>query len=383
MPACPSQLEARALHRLLACPALQPLVHGGKGVGSQGDGSAQLIARDEACQREIVRIVEQELGLSALTLTLRSSRRVRKAVIPAAGFGTRLFPATKAVKKELFPVVGSDGRARPVILAIVEEALAAGIEQVAVIVQERDREMFQEIFGTPPPIENFHKLSRADQQYCDYLLDVGRRITFLTQNQAEGFGHAVHCAREWVGNEPFLLMLGDHLYASDTTAGCARQVIDLFEQTNRSAVGLTAAPASEVRRFGCATGAWRPDGTTLDISEFVEKPDPDYAREKLAVSGLPADHFLTVFGLYVLKPEIFGLLGEAIRRNLRERGEFQLTSCLDQLRRNDGFVGRRVLGRRFDIGNPDAYLESLAVYRQTPPVAPPRRRSRKRQAQRP
>ena len=368
-PACPSQLTAPLLHKLLTWPSLQPLIYGGKGVGSQGDGSAQLVARDAASQQAAMQRIEKELGMSCLSLVLNTAGRVRKAIIPAAGFGTRHFPATKAVKKELFPVVGSDGRTRPAILAIVEEALAAGIEQVAVLVQPRDRELFEEVFCCPPPIENYNKLSKADQQYCDYLLDVGRKITFLAQETQEGFGHAVYCARDWVGPEPFLLMLGDHLYTSDTTVGCARQLIDTFAQTGRSVVGLQPTPIADVRHFGCATGVWRPDGRILDISEFAEKPDVEYAREKLVVSGMPGDRVMTVFGLYVLKPEIFALLGEKIEHNLRERGEFQLTSCLDLLRRNDGFVGQIVQGRRYDIGNPSAYLAALHAYSQTPTVS--------------
>ena len=366
--ACPSQLTAPALHRLLACPALQPLIYGGKGVGSQGDGSAQLIARDEASQQAAIQLIEQDLGLSCLPLTLRSGAHVRKAVIPAAGFGTRHFPATKAVKKELFPVVGHDGRTRPAILTIIEEALAAGIEEIAVLVQTRDRELFHEIFCCSPAIENFNKLSKADQQYCDYLMDVGRKITFLAQESQEGFGHAVYSAREWVGQEPFLLMLGDHLCTSDTAIGCARQLINTFEKTNRSVVGLLPAPAVELCHFGCATGNWRESGRTLDITAFAEKPDAEYAREKLGMSGLPKDQFLTVFGQYVLKPEIFELLGENIQRNLRERGEFQLTSCLDLLRRNDGFIGQVVQGKRYDIGNPAAYLATLETFSRTPTV---------------
>jgi UTP-glucose-1-phosphate uridylyltransferase/mevalonate kinase len=369
-PACPSQLTAPVLHRLLAYPALQPLLYGGKGVGSQGDGSAQLIARNETSRDAAIQIIENELGMACLPLVLRSGGRVRKAVIPAAGFGTRHFPATKAVKKELFPVVGHDGRTRPAILTIIEEALSSGIEEVAVLVQPADRELFQEIFCCPPPIENYNKLSRADQQYCDYLLAVGRRVTFLAQASQEGFGHAVHSAREWVGQEPFLLMLGDHLYTSDVPIGCAQQLIQTFERTNRSVVGLLPEPADQVHHFGCATGNWCEAGHTLDITAFVEKPDAAYAREHLSLAGLTDDHFLTVFGLYVLKPEIFTLLDENIRRNLRERGEFQLTSCLDLLRRNDGFLGQIVQGARYDIGNPAAYLASLQAFSRTPVVQP-------------
>lgn len=367
-PACPAQLTAPVLHRLLSHPPLQPLIYGGKGVGSQGDGSAQLIARDAAAQEAIIRIIDHDLGMTGLPLTLRSGVRVRKAVIPAAGFGTRLFPATKAVKKELFPVVGADGRARPVILAIVEEALAAGIEEVGILVQARDVETFRDLFHTPPPADHYHKLSKADQMQCDRLMAIGRRVTLLTQETQEGFGHAVYCARAWVGGEPFLLLLGDHLYTSDTAACCARQVLDAFDRTGLSAVGLLETPVADVHHYGCVTGVWRREhpGEVLDISEFAEKPTADYARERLPVEGLAADSFLSVFGIYVLKPAIFDMLSESIRLNLRERGEFQLTTCLDSLRRNDGFVGVRIHGRRYDIGLPLAYVESLVAFSRTP-----------------
>jgi len=274
------------------------------------------------------------------------------------------------VKKELFPVVGADGRARPVILAIVEEALAAGIEEVALLVQARDRETFHELFCAPPPADHYNKLSKADQAYSERLLAIGRRVTLLTQETQEGFGHAVYCAREWVNGEPFLLLLGDHLYTSDTAACCARQVIEAFERTGLSAVGVMETPAAEVHHYGCVTGAWRQGhaSAVLDLSEFAEKPTAEYAREHLPVAGLAEDTFLSVFGVYVLKPEIFELLEHNISRNLRERGEFQLTSCLEGLRRNDGFVGVRVRGRRYDVGLPLPYVESLAAFSRTPVV---------------
>lgn len=361
-PACPSQLTAPVLHNVLNHPAIQPLVHGGKGVGSQGDGTAQFIAKDEESQRKVIEILERDLGMSCLKLILHSGRRVKKAVIPAAGYGTRLFPASKAVKKELFPVIDGQGHAKPVILAIVEEALSGGIEEVCIIVQSADRELFEEVFKVPPPIEIFNKLSRDNQTYCDYLLDIGHRITFISQDVQEGFGHAVYCAREWVGNEPFLLLLGDHLYAADTDVSCTRQLLDVYERVDQSVVGAKVTPEEDLGQFGCLTGVWKEPDTTLSVTEFAEKPDRDYARKHLHVEGMPDDKFLTVFGQYVLKPQVFNYLEEHIRLNIRERGEFQLTSCLERLRQEDGFTGYVVKGRRFDIGTPEAYRQTLATF---------------------
>ena len=362
-PACPSQLDAPALHRVLTHAPLQDYVYGGKGVGSQGDGTAQFIAKDAAGQQKAIELIERDLGMSCMKLTLHSGSRVRKAVIPAAGFGTRLFPATKAIKKELFPVIDSEGRIKPVILAIIEEALSAGIDRVCVVVQARDREMFEDLFGSPPPIENYNKLSAEAKDYCDYLMEIGRRVTFISQDVQEGFGHAVHCSRDWVDDEPFLLLLGDHLYASRTQVSCARQVLDVYDRLGQSVVGLKPTPVDSVSSFGCVGGVWTERNTVLSITEFKEKPDEEYARKHLRVDGMDDDTFLSVFGMYVLKPDVFEHLEEHINHNIREGGEFQLTSCLDQLRQEDGFLGYVVDGQRYDIGLPESYRRTIIDFR--------------------
>jgi len=362
-PACPSQLTAPLLHKVLAYGPIQPLILGGKGVGSQGDGCAQFIVRNPEDQERVIDILERDLQLQGLKLVIHSGRRVRKALIPAAGFGTRMFPATKAVKKELFPVVGSDGRIKPAILTIVEEVLAAGVEEVGIIVQSRDKEIFEDFFNSPPLIENFNKLSRENQEYSQYLLELGRRVTLLTQDVQDGFGHAVYSAREWIGSEPFLLLLGDHIYTSNEERSCTRQLLDVYEKTGMSVVGLKVTPGDQVRNFGCIAGVWEEPQSTLAITEFVEKPDIDYARTHLQVEGLDLDTFFSVFGIYVLDPAVFDYLEENIQHNIRERGEFQLTSCLDRLRQEKGFVGYVVKGRRYDIGLPEAYRQAVIDYR--------------------
>lgn len=358
-PACPTELTAPVLHKLLRYEPIQPWVLGGKGVGSQGDGTAQLLVRDEQAQAHVAQLIEKDLGMPCMPLTVQSGRRVRKAVIPAAGFGTRLFPATKAVKKELFPVIDRDGRAKPVIMVIVEEALRAGIEEVAVIVQSEDRAIFEQFFSMPPRIEHFNKLSAEDKAYSQQLQDMGRRVTLLTQDSQEGFGHAIYGTREWVGDEPFLLLLGDHLYASDTDVSCARQLIDVYEQVGQSVVGLKTTDIAQSRHFGCVAGIWEEENRLLSLTEITEKPDVHYVREHLQVEGVAEDQVLTLFGQYVLTPRVFDFLHENISGNLRERGEFQLTSCLDRVRQEEGFYGAVVQGRRFDIGQPEMYRQTL------------------------
>lgn len=296
-------------------------------------------------------------------MTFYTRRNVRKAVIPAAGFGTRLFPATKVVKKELFPIIDRDGRAKPVIMAIVEEAIGAGIEEVGIVVQKGDRALFADFFNAPPAQELFNKLSPQNQEYSNYLQELGRRITILTQDEQDGFGHAVFCAKEWVKDEPFLLLLGDHLYASDNEISCARQLLDVYEQVSQSIVGLRVTPGEVIHHYGCVTGVWQESGSILAATQIYEKPSLDYARNYLHVDDMNPAQFLSVFGMYVLEAKIFDYLEENITQNRRERGEFQLTSCLEQLRQEQGLIGYVVKGQCFDTGLPGVYRQTMIDFR--------------------
>jgi UTP-glucose-1-phosphate uridylyltransferase len=362
IPACPEELESPVLHKILRYKPLEPHIWGGKGIGSQGDGTAQFVARSESDQQAVIEILARDLGLPGLKLTLQPGPKVRKALIPAAGFGTRLFPASKATKKELFPIIDRDGIAKPAILLIIEEALEAGLEEVVIIVQENDLEGFQSFFNSQITIENYNKLPRHFQEYARRILEIGRQVSFITQSAQEGFGHAVYCAKDAIGDEPFLLMLGDHLYRSTGEQSCTRQLLDAYQQHGINILGLRRTPEDEIANFGTIAGVWIEDDRILNVTEFAEKPTLDYARNNLRVPGLPDEEYLTVFGMYVIKPQLFEYLEENIRNNYRERGEFQLTSALDRLRQEDGFLGLIMEGKRYDIGLPIHYLETIQTF---------------------
>ncbi|HCF29907.1 MAG TPA: UTP--glucose-1-phosphate uridylyltransferase [Cyanobacteria bacterium UBA11049] len=289
--------------------------------------------------------------------------QVRKAVIPAAGFGTRLFPATKAIKKEFFPIIDKDGRAKPVILAIVEEAVSGGIEEIGIVVQRSDRVLFEDFFKAPPKTKLFNKLSLQNQEYSQYLQHLGSKITILTQEEQEGYGHAVFCAKEWVKDETFLLMLGDHVYSSDIEISCTSQILDIYNQFNQSGIGLTIMTGKTIEKSGCITGSWQEQNSILSVTQIYEKPAIDYARQHLRVKEMAENEFLGVFGLYILTPKVFNYLEEHIKNNIREKGEFQLTSCLDRLRQEEGMTGYVVKGKCFDIGMPDVYWQTMIDFR--------------------
>lgn len=398
IPACPSQLTAPVLHKLLNYQPIQPYILGGKGVGSQGDGTAQFIVKDEESQQEVINIIERDCPqMRCLKLAIknnlnveipsmlpiigrqdahptreeptrevenyRAKKKVRKGVIPAAGFGTRLFPATKAVKKELFPIIDREGRAKPVILSIVEELISAGIEEIGIVVQTCDRSVFEDFFKSPPSPELFNKLSPQNQAYSQYLQDLGSRVTILTQDVQEGYGHAVFCAKQWVNDEPFLLSLGDHVYSSDTDISCAGQVINIYDKIDQSVVGLTTMPGEIIQKAGCVTGVWQELNSIICLTQVSEKPTVEYARQHLRVEGMTEDEFLCIFGLYVLTPTIFDCLEEDIHNNIRLKGEFQLTTCLEKLRQKEGMIGYVVKGKCFDTGMPDVYRQAMIDFR--------------------
>ncbi|MCT7976152.1 sugar phosphate nucleotidyltransferase [Laspinema olomoucense] len=294
----------------------------------------------------------------------KSTYPIRKAIIPAAGFGTRLFPATKAVKKELLPIIDGQGRVKPTILAIVEEAISAGIEEVAIIVQPSDCHLFESFLKAPLNPHHYNKLSPENKAYSEYLQELGEKITLLIQEVQEGYGHAVFCAKDWVSDEPFLLFLGDHVYLSDTELSCASQLVEVYNRVGKSTVALTVTPGEEIYHCGCVTGNWQDNDKILSLTQVCEKPDLDYARKHLKVEGLRGDRFLTVFGIYALTPTIFDFLEANIRNNLREKGEFQLTTSLEQVRQAEGMYGYQIKGRCFDTGMPDAYYQTFIEFRQ-------------------
>lgn len=284
--------------------------------------------------------------------------RVRKAVIPAAGLGTRQYPATSYLRKGFFVLVDRDGYARPAIQLVVEEALAAGVEEVCIVCRPETelacRAHFSPLAG--PLRERLAGDERAVRQ-SKRLEDIGRRLHFVTQTSQDGLGHAVWCAREWVGDEPFLTLLGDHVFVSRTGRRCAAQLLDAFD--GHSVTALTPVGEAGLSGFGAARGRLVDAAAGLVAVEgFVEKPPLDVARRSCRVEGLPEGRYLVHFGMHVFRPGVMEVLDGMIAADRRERGEFQLTAAQDALCRLGPYRGRIIEGARYDIGTPMGLLEA-------------------------
>lgn len=292
---------------------------------------------------------------------------ITKAVVPVAGLGTRLYPAARAVKKELFPVVDRDGTVKPVIQLIVEEACVSGIEQVCLIVRPGDEAVFRRYFTETLPADVEARLADSDlARAVERVLELGRHVDYVVQPQPEGFGHAVFCARSWVGDAPFLLMLGDHLSRSETATSCARQLLDTFDRLGRSVVAVKRTPEEWLHLFGTIGGSPLADMPRVyRVTAFAEKPSVADARARLRIDGLEAGAYLCFFGQYALTPGIFEGLQFAIQHDVREQREIQLTSVLERVRQAEGGYAYEMQGERYDVGVPDGYARTVVAFART------------------
>ena len=369
-PLCPSELSSPRLKAVLADEHIKELTWGGKGVGSHGDGSVQFIARDE-------QLVEYlgSLGMPAYKFTIQPVHTVRKAIIPVAGFGTRLYPATRCMKKDFFPIPCADGMVRPVILILLEELIQSGIEDICLVLgSEEERELYAEYFEQPLSSDHMHKLNAESQEYENRILDIGKHLHYVYQQEKRGFGHAVYQAAEFTHGEPVLLMLGDTLYRSTTNKPCALQLIEAFEKYNRLMLGLYPVPLAEVSHFGIMSGVWEDkDERVLNVSTLYEKPKASYAVEFLGVRGKSGEReYCSVFGQYILTPEVFAQLEADIREadeaaltskeGEQRSKEIELTAALDKVRLKSGMMGMRLKGERYDMGNPQALVNTITGF---------------------
>ena len=363
-PASPEQLEAPVLHSVLDDPRVRELSYGGKGVGSQGDGAVQLLAKDKPCQEKLAKYLKHERNMDAYTLTLPPRYSVTKAVVPVAGYGTRMYPATKVMNKEFFPVVDSEGIAKPAILVLLEELDRAGIEEICLVINgEEDKAQYTRFFNGILSDDMYEKLPKKLKNLEQHIHRLGKKIEYVVQSEKRGFGHAVYQCRSFVGDKPFLLALGDTLYRTKNEKNCTVQLLEAFEKTNAGILSVHRIPPEDSVHYGVlklAADEQFSEERLMKIQQIVEKPSVEYAKQHLysAVERDGASLF-AVFGEYVLVPEIFEILGRHIEANQTRNGEIQLTDALEDLRSQSGLYAFEVDGTMYDVGIPQAYRRTV------------------------
>lgn len=364
-PMCPEELTAPVLHAILDDPTVKSLTYGAKGVGSQGDGTVQFLARDEAAQEQLIAYLKSEKGMTAYSLTLRSSAVVRKAVIPVAGFGTRLYPETRGVKKEFCPVVDKDGLVKPAILVLLEELDQIEIEEICLILNKEEKNYYEDFFMKALPMEHYNKLSKDMKAYEDKIRRISKKLRFVFQEEQKGFGHAVYQSRDFAASEPVLLLLGDTIYQSNTNTACTRQLLDAYEQVGQPTVAVHAVALEEVVHYGIFSGVWEnKEETILKLTAISEKPSCENAKDYLAVSSRKqAENYYAAFGAYVITKDVYDRLGYAVEREIvNEKGEVELTDALDYVRKEKGMMAYIPDGRSYDIGNAAAYRKTVTEF---------------------
>lgn len=267
-------------------------------------------------------------------------KKVRKAVIPAAGLGTRFLPATKAMAKEMLPIVD-----KPTIQFIVEEAIASGIEEV-LIITGRNKRPIEDHFDANIELEHYLEDTGKDD-LLELLHDQPKvNLYFVRQPYPKGLGHAVLQAKAFVGDEPFVVMLGDDLMKSEVPL--TRQLIDVYEETHASNIAVMEVPHEETDKYGVIDPEAQLADDLYNVRQFVEKPDPAVAPSNLAI-----------IGRYLLTPQIFNIL-----ENLEPGAgnEIQLTDAIDELNQTQRVFAKKFTGKRYDVGSKIGFLELSIEY---------------------
>lgn len=262
--------------------------------------------------------------------------KVRKAIIPAAGLGTRFLPATKAMPKEMLPIVD-----KPTIQYIVEEAVASGIEDI-IIVTGKGKRAIEDHFDTSFELE-YHLRQKGK---LDLLEEVRRpsqvEIHYIRQKEPLGLGHAVWCARKFIGDEPFAVLLGDDIVQAEVPA--LKQMIEQFNRYRASVIGVQPVRVDEVERYGIVE-AQKIDEAFYRVLHLVEKPKRDEAPSNLAIMGR-----------YILTPRIFDLLE---KQQAGSGGEIQLTDAISALNKVEAVYAYQFVGTRYDVGEKLGYIQTM------------------------
>lgn len=278
---------------------------------------------------------------------------VRKAVITAAGRGVRLYPVADTVQKGMLPLVDRDGLIKPVIQIIAEEALESGIEAVCLVCAPGDEAQYRsQLSQLRDNLLQGYEGEQWAQDQAVRLDNLLKRLSFAVQEEPLGYGHAVYCARDFVGEENFLLLLGDHLYISHVSGErCAQQLIRLAALENCAVAAVNPTREHQVRSYGTLSGkrVTRLDGA-YEIERIIEKPSLSLAELELQTPGLRAGHYLCLFGMHVLPHRIFGLLEQEMKTSTSGEGGWQLTPALQELANREKYLAAELQGARYDIG---------------------------------
>ena len=266
--------------------------------------------------------------------------KVRKAIIPAAGLGTRFLPATKAQPKEMLPIVD-----KPTIQYIIEEAVASGIEEI-LIITGRNKKSIEDHFDKSVELEM--ELEKAGKQE---MLDLVRGISdmvdihYIRQKEPRGLGHAIHCAKSFVGNEPFAVMLGDDVV--DSEVPCLKQLIDCFTEYKTTILGVQTVSPENVNKYGIIDGI-PIENRVYKVKRLVEKPSIEEAPSNIAI-----------LGRYIITPQIFEILENT---KPGKGNEIQLTDALETLIKNEAMYAYDFEGRRYDVGDKLGFLQATVEY---------------------
>lgn len=354
IPIC-DEYKAPILHQVLHNTFIEKLSYGARGIGSGGDGSIQVLAKDALCQNLIVNYFQNKLCMDAFAYTIRPYYKVRKAIIPLAGLGNRMYPLTRAFRHAFLPI--HDGKTmKPLILKLVEDLDSVGIEEICLVIGEHDYDVYNQFF----------KLS-LNRRYLDSLdedlrasefntLRLGEKIKYIVQEKPLGLGHAISLCRGFTKGAPTLVMVGDVYFKPEKDISAIEQLLKYYEKDETNIALVGRIEAAEIKNTGIIDGSWvDEEKTVIAVNNIVEKPTIEYAKENFEIDN----DCYAQYGTWILNDEVLEKLEHNVQSNNSKDGKYELTDVLREQANKNNFKAINIKGRYYDLRTIQNYKEAL------------------------
>lgn len=354
IPIC-DEYRAPILHEVLKNSFIEKLSYGARGIGSGGDGSVQVIAKDEICQNLITNYFNTRLHMSAFSYTIKPYYKVRKAIIPLAGLGNRLYPLTRAFRHAFLPI--HDGKTmKPLILKLVEDLDKAGIEEICLVIGKNDYDAYNQFFKLSLNKNYLDSLDEELRQAEFNTLRLGEKIKYVVQEEPLGLGHAIGLCQDFVGTDPVLVTVGDVYFKAGKNINFVEEILKCYEQYETNVALVGEVTPENIKNTGIIMGNFEnAEQKIIDVSDLIEKPTIQYAMENLKIS----DKCYAQYGTWIFTNEVINKLAYNIRTKTTINGKYEITNVLKSEATAHNFKAINVPGKYYDLKNIETYKDAL------------------------
>jgi len=351
IPIC-DEYKAPVLHSVMDNAFIKKLAYAVRGIGSGGDGSVQVIAKDAICQNLITNYFNTKLNMDAFSYTIRPYYKVRKAIIPLAGLGNRLYPLTRAFRHAFLPI--HDGKTmKPLILKLVEELDRVGIDEICLVIGKNDFDAYNQFFKLSL---NENYLNSLDEELITQefnTLRLGEKITYVVQDKPLGLGHAIGLCKDFVGDDPVLVTVGDVYFKADNDVSVYEELLKQYEKEEANVTFVGPVQPENIKETGIVGGVF--SDNVINVNKVVEKPTIEYAMENLSIDGT----CYAQYGTWIFTNEAVQKLDYNIKTKTTTNGKYEITGILNSEASSNNLKAVSIKGKYYDLKTIEKYKDAL------------------------